>query len=87
MGRFFARAGPAFYMAFAESAALAAIEERARERGDGFTAEPPREGRGDGAAHTVFLHPATLGGSMLGLSRPTQAWQWSGHPERVEVMP
>jgi hypothetical protein len=84
MGRFFARVGEAFYMAFAESGALAAIEERARARGDGFTVVPPdrREGR---AADTIFLHPAALGGMMLGLSRPTLAWQWSGHPERVEA--
>jgi hypothetical protein len=38
-------------------------------------------------ANTLFLHPSALGGPMLGLSRPTQAWQWSGHPERVEPRP
>jgi hypothetical protein len=42
--------------------------------------------RGDGrGADTVFLHPPALGGMMLGLSRPTMAWQWSGHPERVQA--
>ena len=86
MGRFFARMGASFYMAFAESGALAAIEERARARGARFTSVPPerREGR---AADTIFLHPPALGGIMLGLSRPTLAWQWSGHPERVEAAP
>ena len=84
MGRFFARAGESFYMAFAESPALAKIEERAREQGLGFTAEPPAERRKGPAIDTVFVHPPVLGGMMLGLSRPTQAWQWSGHPERVE---
>jgi hypothetical protein len=86
MGRFFARAGESFYMAFAESAALAVIEERARESGGGFTRVPPDSGEGR-AADTVFLHPPALGGMMLGLSRPTMAWQWSGHPERVEAAP
>jgi hypothetical protein len=86
MGRFFSRFGEAFYMAFAESSALGAIEERARELGAGHTPEPPPEGR-KGTANTVFLHPSALGGMMLGLSRPTQAWQWSGHPERVEPQP
>jgi hypothetical protein len=81
MGRFFARFGECFYMAFAESHALAAIESRARELGGGITRVPPSEGS---AADTLFLHPPALGGVMLGLSRPTQAWQWSGHPERVE---
>ena len=83
MGRFFARFGRSFYMAFAESSALAAIEARARERSASITVVPPQEGR-PGGADTVFLHPSALGGMMLGLSRPTQAWQWSGHPERVE---
>jgi hypothetical protein len=90
MGRFFDRFGPCFYMAFAESPALGAIEERALELGLGFTAEPPLAKRElpDGgerrSPHTLFLHPPALGGTMLGLSRPTLAWQWSGHPERVE---
>jgi hypothetical protein len=87
MGRFFARAGAGsnvLYMAFAESPALAAIEERARARGAGFTAVPPPDARPGVGADTVFLHPPALGGMMLGLSRPTMAWQWSGHPERVE---
>ncbi|MEN8158868.1 MAG: hypothetical protein ABFS41_02215 [Myxococcota bacterium] len=83
MGRFFARFGECFYMAFAESHALGAIEARARELGKGHTPEPPSAGR-VGDADTLFLHPDALGGMMLGLSRPTQAWQWSGHPERVQ---
>ncbi len=83
MGRFFARQGETFYMAFAESHALAAVEARAREQGLGHTPEPRPNAR-EGGAHTLFLHPSALGGMMLGLSRPTQAWQWSGHPERVE---
>ncbi len=82
MGRFFARFGESFYMAFAESHALGAIEARACELGVGHTPEPPSAGR-TGDANTVFLHPDALGGMMLGLSRPTKAWQWSGHPERV----
>jgi len=83
MGRFFARFGEAFYMAFAESHTLADIEMRARELGAGFTVVPAKENR-PGGADTVFLHASALGGMMLGISRPTQAWQWSGHPERVE---
>lgn len=86
MGRFFARHGESFYMAFAESHALGALEARARELGVGHTPEPPSQDR-EGDANTLFLHPDALGGMMLGLSRPTQAWQWSGHPERVEPQP
>jgi len=83
MGRFFARQGESLYMAFAESGQLADIEERARERGAGFTAVPPLEKRDARGAHTLFLHPPGLGGMMLGLSRPGFAWTWSGHPERA----
>jgi len=86
MGRFFARFGESYYMAFAESHALAEIEARAAEQEAGTTAVPLVAER-PGAPHTLFLHPPALGGMMLGLSRPTQAWQWSGHPERVEPMP
>ena len=82
MGRFFDRVGESFYMAFAESDSLVEIESRAQQRGDGFTSEPPADRRERGP-HTVFLHPASLGGMMLGISRPTEAWRWSGHPERV----
>lgn len=83
MGRYFARFGESFYMAFAESHSLAAIEDRALELGAGFTADPPAAKR-DGPAETIFLHPSSLSGMMLGVSRPSLAWQWSGHPERVE---
>ncbi len=86
MGRFFARFGEVFYMAFGECPILDQVEERAIERGLAFTSDPGPEGR-RGWPDTVFLHPATLGGMMLGLSRPTVAWRWSGSPERVEPRP
>ena len=75
MGRFFSMFGDSLYMCFAESSQLASIAERCRDTGAPFTAV---------ADHTLFLHPAALGGVMLGLSKPTYAWTWSGHPERVE---
>ncbi len=85
MGRFFAKHGASLYMAFAESADLAGIEDRARARGAGLTAEPPAGRRDARGAHTVFLHPPALGGMMLGISRRTWAWTWSGHPERARA--
>ena len=84
MGRFFGRLGGSLYMAFAETGEIPAIEERARERGVGFTAEPAAEKREGRAAGTLFLHPPALGGMMLGLSRRSWAWRWSGRPDRVE---
>jgi hypothetical protein len=74
MGRYFDKFGESLYMCFAESSQLADVRARCEEAGAPHTAV------GD---HTLFLHPAALGGVMLGLSRPTYAWTWSGHPERV----
>jgi hypothetical protein len=86
MERYFRRFGQSLYMAFAETAQMSLIEDRARAAGVGFNVDRP-EGR---AAHLpadqIWLHPATLGGMMLGLSRPSMAWFWSGHPERVEAV-
>ncbi len=72
------------YMAFAESSDMLAIEQKARDRGAGITVDRPEHRGSDKTADQLWLHPAALGGMMLGLSRPTTAWQWSGHPERVE---
>ena len=77
MGRYFARHGESLYMCFAESGDISAITDRASEAGLGVTPV---------ADHTVFVHPQGLGGTMLGLSRRTYAWTWSGHPERVEAV-
>jgi len=86
LGRFFARTGPSYYMSFAECGQLDLVAERARERGDSFTPVPSPNAKDNGAAETIFLHPPALGGMMLGLSRPSLAWRWSGAPERVEAM-
>ena len=83
MGRFFKRCGESLYMAFAESGELPAIEERARERRAGHTAEPAQDERDPAGATTLFLHPSALGGMMLGISRRKHAWTWSGRPERA----
>lgn len=85
MQRFYESIGGGLYMAFAESGELDEIERRALEVGAGHTAVPSPDKRDALGAHTLFLHPKTLGGMMLGLSRRTYAWTWSGHPERVEV--
>lgn len=84
MGRFFAKHGETLYMAFAETGDLPTIEERAQAAGAPHTRVPPADQRPGLPPDTVFLHPGALGGMMLGLSRRTVAWVWSGHPERVE---
>jgi hypothetical protein len=76
MGRYYSKHGESLYMCFAETGELPGITETLRERG------APHTPVGD---HTTFIHPQALGGVMVGLSRRSYAWTWSGHPERVDA--
>ena len=78
MGRFFARRGPSWYMCFAEAADLRPVRTRLLEY-----AAHDWSGPRDGVPDSLFIHPKALSGMMLGVSRTTHAWTWSGHPERV----
>jgi len=86
MGRYYAHEGCSFYMAFAESAAILDIERMVRVSKAGITVDRPPTRAEDRPADQLWLHPPTLGGMMLGISRPSMAWKWSGHPERVEIL-
>jgi catechol 2,3-dioxygenase-like lactoylglutathione lyase family enzyme len=86
MGRFYAREGASFYMAFAESARMAKIEQAALTHKAGLTVDRPASRAAAKTADQLWLHPPALGGMMLGISRPSMAWRWSGHPERVEAI-
>ncbi len=80
MGRFFGRRGPSLYMAYAEVDETDALRTRAVE-------QAPRDWTGSRDAavpDNLFLHPRALGGVMLGVSRTSYAWTWSGRPERVK---
>ena len=80
MGRFFHRQGPSLYMAYAEARDTGALRERLLEHA-------PRDWSGprDGAApDNLFVHPKALGGVLLGVSRESFAWSWSGAPARVK---
>ncbi len=79
MGRFFARRGPSLYMCFAEAHDLVPIRTRLLDH-----APHDWTGPRDGAVpDSLFLHPKALAGVMMGVSRTSFAWTWSGHPERV----
>ena len=86
MGRFFGREGACYYMCFAETPGMTALEARAAEVGGGITIERPETRATTAAADQMWLHPPALGGVMMGLSRPSMAWRWSGHPERVQPL-
>jgi len=80
MGRLFARRGACWYMCFAEADDLLPIRARLLEHAPTQWTGP----RDSPTVDTLFIHPPALGGVMLGVSRTTFAWTWSGHPERVQ---
>jgi catechol 2,3-dioxygenase-like lactoylglutathione lyase family enzyme len=86
MGRYYTRERASFYMAFAESAQMLKIERVAQTANAGITVDRPAGRAETLTADQLWLHPQALGGMMLGISRPSMAWRWSGHPERVEAL-
>ena len=81
MGRYMARRGECLYMCFAEAPDLAPIRVRLGAHAPGAWSD------GLPVGDTLFIHPQALAGTMLGVSRTTVGWVWSGHPERVEPAP
>ena len=76
MGRFAAKRGEGIYMCYVETDHVAAIIERLRARDArwaGRSDDPNPEG--------LFIHPSSLHGMLMGVSRTNLAWQWSGRPE------
>ncbi len=84
MNRYFEKNGDSYYMAFAESDQMVAIEQAATMASAGITVDRPVRREGGKSADQLWVHASALGGVMLGVSRPTMAWTWSGHPERVK---
>ena len=80
MGRFFGRQGPSLYMFYAEARDTTALRERLLEHA-------PKDWTGPraGTPDNLFVHPQALHGVLLGVSRESVAWTWSGHPDRVRA--
>jgi hypothetical protein len=80
MGRWAAKRGDSLYMCYAEADDLRPIIERLTARGARFTprgSDPKTERDG------LWVHPSALCGLLLGISRTTVGWEWSGQPARV----
>lgn len=86
LGRYYKREGASFYMAYAESREIGNIQRAAKADGAGLTLDPREKQQEGRDPEQIWLHPGALNGMMLGISRPTLAWRWSGHPQRVEAL-
>lgn len=80
MGRWVAKRGDSLYMCYCEVDDIRPIIERLTARGGRFTTRGP-----DAAAERdgLWIHPSSLCGLLLGVSRTTVGWEWSGQPARV----
>ena len=80
MGRWAQKWGDSMYMCYVEAHDLPAVIGRLNSAGARRT---PRGGdkatEGDG----LWVHPSALHGLLLGVSRSTLAWHWSGRPALV----
>ncbi|HET6470403.1 MAG TPA: hypothetical protein VFG38_01100 [Pseudomonadales bacterium] len=80
MGRYFDRYGPRLYMCYGETDRLSELRDRLKRLA-------PSDWTGNDADQNgLFVHPRALGGAMLGVSRETYAWTWSGRPDRVKPL-
>ena len=76
MGRFAALRGQSIYMCYVETDNVAGIIERLERRNARF-ARRQDEHNPEG----LFVHPKSLHGVLLGVSRTNLAWAWSGRSE------
>ena len=80
MGRWVARRGDSLYMGYLETDDVPGIVRRLEACGARWTprgADPKTECDG------LWIHPRALHGLLLGVSRTTLAWEWSGRPALV----
>lgn len=82
MGRFSAKYGDAMYMCYAQTDDLADIIARLERHGQRYTRRTQTPIERDG----LWIHPSALNGVLLGISRQSLAWQWSGRPDRVQPL-
>ncbi|MFA7503640.1 MAG: VOC family protein [Burkholderiaceae bacterium] len=74
------RGGDSFYMCYIETHDFDALKARLLEAGATLT---PRGGPIGQERDGCWVHPKSLHGMLLGISRETVAWEWSGRPDRV----
>ena len=81
MRRFVERqGGDSLYMCYVETHDFEGLKARLLAAGATLT---PRAGRIEDEHEGAWVHPKNLHGLLLGISRTTLAWEWSGRPELV----
>ena len=78
--RWAAKRGDSLYMCYAETGDVGAITRRLARHHARFT---PRGGDPLAERDGLWIHPSALSGLLLGISRTTVGWEWSGRPELV----
>jgi hypothetical protein len=80
MGRFYRKHGESIYMCYMEAPDAGEIARRIEGAGRKWVGR-----RESGSLNGLFIPPASLHGMLMGISRTSYAWTWSGHPELVET--
>lgn len=80
MGRWVSKRGDSLYMCYVETHDTDDIIARLQEDGARWT---PRGERREDEHEGLWVHPSALHGLLLGISRTTLAWEWSGRPDLV----
>lgn len=81
MGRFYAKRGESIYMCYMEAPDVNELARRLDARGARFTGRVD-----DPEPNGLFIHPTALHGVLMGISRTTYAWTWSGRPDLVQPL-
>jgi hypothetical protein len=78
------RGGDSLYMCYLETDAYDALQRRLIDAGATLIPRGPAiETERDGC----WVHPKSLHGLLLGISRESLAWEWSGRPDLVKPPP
>ncbi|NYT45437.1 VOC family protein [Alcaligenaceae bacterium] len=82
MGRFSAKQGDGLYMCYVQTNDLADVISRLDTHKCRWTRRTDTPVEQDG----LWIHPSALNGVLIGVSRTSLAWGWSGKPERVQPL-
>lgn len=80
MGRFFLKRGESPYMFFMETGDMPLLRERLDAAGARYA---PKEAPAQ--PNSLFVHPSSTHGVLIGVSPTNLAWVWSGRPELAEA--